>query len=73
MKRERDSSVPGGFQRRIGQSFSVGAMIPLRQVRVAGSVLWWGFNLDLVDTTPTLESIDNIVQVKLSAKGSFGL
>lgn len=55
VKGKRHSSIPSSFQHRVRQVFAVSTVVPLRQVRVAGGILRWGFNLDAIDATATFK------------------
>ena len=57
MKSERDSSVPGRLENRIRNGFAIRAVIPLRQIRIASSVIRWRFDLDSIDAATAFKSV----------------
>ncbi|RUS83191.1 hypothetical protein EGW08_009048, partial [Elysia chlorotica] len=47
--------VPCPLQQNISQAFFVDCMVPLREIRVAVTILWWCFHLNVVHTSSALK------------------
>lgn len=55
MECERYSGIPCGLENRIWQRLAVGAVIPLREIGIAGGVFRRWLHLDAVDAATTFE------------------
>lgn len=63
VKDERNGGVPHAFQHDIRDTFLVNTVVPLGEIRVAVTAVWWTLHLDVVHTPPTLESAHTITSI----------
>ena len=60
MECECHSGVPCRLENGVRNGFAIRTVIPLGQIRIACSVLWWWFDLDAIDAAATFESKEKI-------------
>ena len=51
MENKRNSSLPALFESHVFNIFLGGAMMPLRQIRIAVRIFRWSLDLDSIDTS----------------------